>query len=103
MTEPEHVADDGSLRKDHYGSGRQPWDDIVDAGWGPAFAAGNILKYIRRAANKGGPDDVAKGCWYYNEMIKRAAGEVNGPWTIAFTELEDILTPIERVILRDSR
>ena len=98
--EPGHVADDGSVRKDHYGPGRQPWDDIVDAGWGPAFAAGNALKYVRRAAAKNGEDDLAKGRWYYNEMIKRIAGEVNGPWTMAFDVLEELLARDERKLLR---
>lgn len=44
----EHVAPDGTTRKSHYGSGRQPWDDIKEAGWGPEFCAGNVLKYLRR-------------------------------------------------------
>lgn len=48
MTERTHAGADGTVRQDHYGAGRQPWDDIVDAGWGPAFAAGNVLKYLRR-------------------------------------------------------
>lgn len=39
---------DSSERKDHYGTGRQPWDDIVEAGWSPEFAAANVLKYLRR-------------------------------------------------------
>src|SRR4051812_22769312 len=63
--EPEHVAKDGSIRKQHYGPDRQPIDDIEDAGWGPAFCAGNALKYVRRAANKNGADDLKKGRWYY--------------------------------------
>lgn len=35
-------------RKPWYGEGRQPIDDIMEAGWGPEFCAGNVLKYLRR-------------------------------------------------------
>lgn len=37
-----------SDRKPWYGEGRQPIDDIMEAGWGPEFCAGNVLKYLRR-------------------------------------------------------
>lgn len=57
-------------RAKHYGSGRQPWDDIVELGWAPAFAAGNVLKYVRRAAAKNGEDDLRKARWYYHELKK---------------------------------
>ena len=60
-------------RAAHYGAGRQPWDDILDAGWGPAFAAGNALKYVRRAAAKNGEDDINKARWYYHELLELAA------------------------------
>jgi hypothetical protein len=71
VAEPEHVAADGSTRKSHYGTGRQPWDDIVDLGWGPAFAAGNVLKYLRRTKD---PDaDLKKARWYFEWLWKRAA------------------------------
>ncbi len=62
-------------RAAHYGAGRQPWDDILDVGWGPAFAAGNALKYIRRHAAKNGEDDLKKGRWYFHELRKLAAAE----------------------------
>lgn len=67
-TEPEFTAPDGTVRKEHYGSGRQPWDDIVDVGWGPEFAAGNALKYVRRYKAKNGADDLEKGRWYYARL-----------------------------------
>lgn len=68
--EPEHVANDGTVRKDHYGMGRQPWDDIVDFGWGAPFAAGNALKYVRRFKQKNGADDLEKGRWYYARLYE---------------------------------
>lgn len=73
-TEPEHVAADGTVRKDHYGAGRQPWDDIVDEAWAPEFAAGNALKYVRRHKAKNGEDDLAKGRWYYERLVAMAKG-----------------------------
>lgn len=98
--EPEIRGEDGTVRKAHYGAGRQPWDDIVDFGWGPAFAAGNALKYVRRHVAKNGADDLDKGRWYYGELYKRAAGEINGPWTEALGILEDALENAELVLLR---
>lgn len=69
VAEPEHVAADGSTRKSHYGAGRQPWDDIVDLGWGPAFAAGNVLKYLRRTKD---PDaDLKKARWYFEWLLAK--------------------------------
>ena len=93
-------GEDGTIRKAHYGAGRQPWDDIIDFGWGPAFAAGNALKYVRRHAAKNGADDLATGRWYYGELYKRAAGEINGPWTEALGILEDALENAELRLLR---
>lgn len=77
-TEREHVAVDGTVRKSHYGAGRQPWDDIKDLGWAPHFAAGNVLKYVRRAAAKNGEDDLKKARWYWAELRKIAIADA-GP------------------------
>lgn len=66
--EAEHARTDGTTRKDHYGAGRQPWDDIVDARWGAPFAAGNVLKYMRR--NKDVTESRIKGGWYWRELYK---------------------------------
>jgi hypothetical protein len=57
---------DGTLRQAHYGSGRQPWDDIVVAGWGPAFAASSILKYLRRT--KDPEHSITSARWYYAQL-----------------------------------
>lgn len=58
--------DRGDGRKLHYGTGRQPLDDIIDAGWGGAFCAGNVLKYLRR--DKQVEDSRIKARWYYNKL-----------------------------------
>lgn len=92
--EPELTASDGTVRKQHYGSGRQPWDDIVAAGWGPHFAAGNVLKYIRRASAKNGADDVKKARWYYEQLMRRAS--ITSPdWREAKRMLDHTLTRAE--------
>lgn len=58
-------------RKSWYGGGRQPWDDILDAGWGPAFAAGNVLKYLRRT--KEPEHSLQSARWYWQRLIDLAA------------------------------
>lgn len=68
--EPEILDASGIARKAHYGTGRQPWDIIVDLGWGPVFAAGNALKYVRRYMLKNGADDIEKGRWYYARLTE---------------------------------
>lgn len=70
--EPEFIAHDGTVRKEHYGRGEQPWDVIVRLGWAPHFAASNVLKYVRRHTGKNGADDLAKARWYYVELCKMA-------------------------------
>lgn len=91
--EPERA--DG--RKAHYGSGRQPLDDIVDAGWGPAFCAGNVLKYMRR--DKQVEDSRRKAKWYwdrlYGEKPTDAGFEV-------FDQLVKLLTEDELRFLTDN-
>lgn len=65
--EPEFTAADGTVRKSHYGSGEQPWDEMVKLGIAFEFALGCILKYLGRdAAIKGSDrvDDNKKAAWY---------------------------------------
>ena len=96
--EPEITDAAGIQRKAHYGSGRQPWDDIVEAGWAPAFAAGNVLKYVRRAAAKNGEDDIAKAKWYLMRLIARGKdGEQESVNAVA--RLAMLLTPDEWMAL----
>ena len=64
---------------------RQPvGDDVLSPGWTSyehrlrylshevtgLLAAGNVLKYVRRAGLKNGADDLAKARWYYAELVK---------------------------------
>lgn len=80
----EHVATDGTVRKSYYqtdAKGRQPWDVILDASWAPEFAAGNVLKYLRRAKGSDA-DDVVKALWYFTELeklVKVDRGELKAP------------------------
>ena len=69
-TTAEHVADDGTVRKSHYGppGTRQPWDDIVDAGWAPHFAAANVLKYLRR--DKAPEHSLESARWYWIALCR---------------------------------
>lgn len=67
---PDRAADDGSVRKSYYGDGEQPWDAMKRIGWAADFAAGNVLKYLRRT--KGEPDDLTKARWYWSELKKLA-------------------------------
>lgn len=99
----EFKAEDGTTRKDYYGAGRQPWDDIIDAGWGAAFAAGNVLKYVRRT--KGNPDDLEKARWYYARIIERYSMKDpnNLRWAeygCALMDLNNLLSAEEREKLR---
>lgn len=104
---------DGAPRKDHYGAGRQPWDDIVDQGWGPEFAAGNVLKYLRRPnkvpAGLLGPEDtegilestrahsIESARWYYDRLYKMACNVERA--RACLVALRGMLTVEERVTL----
>ncbi len=68
VDEPEIIGTDGTVRKAHYGVGEQPWDTIKRLGWAAQFAAGNVLKYVRRHAAKNGADDLAKARWYMTQL-----------------------------------
>jgi hypothetical protein len=67
-----HPDDRGIPRMDHYGEGRQPFDDILDAGWAPKFAAGNVLKYLRRT--KAPEHSLESARWYWARLNEMAAG-----------------------------
>ncbi len=62
----EALREDGTQRKSHYGSGAQPWDDMKRLGWAHHFAAGSILKYLRRDKNKGHSLESAR--WYWARL-----------------------------------
>ena len=106
-TEPEIVDDAGVARKMHYGNRKQPWDSIVEQGWGAQFAAGNVLKYVRRAAAKNGEDDIAKANWYFarlHEMAELSARVPSGDAAIAarrtLIALKHELTGTEAALLK---
>ncbi len=94
-TEPEFVAEDGTVRKAHYGTGRQPWDEIVTAGWGAVFAAANVLKYVRRHTRKNGSDDLQKARWYYARLNNMAGVDA----ALALAKLHHLLTSEELALL----
>lgn len=67
MAEPEFKHSDGTVRKKHYGAGKQPWDDYVEMGIAYEFALACTLRYVRRDADIKGSDreeDLGKGRWY---------------------------------------
>jgi hypothetical protein len=92
--------DRGDGRKAHYGSGRQPLDDIVEAGWGPAFCAGNVLKYLRR--DKDVEDSRKKAKWYFDFLIMRG-NDTTDPyspeWMLAGRQLTRRLLRVEMDVL----
>lgn len=69
-----HRVENSTDRKKHYGEGRQPWDDIVDAGWAAEFAASNVLKYLRR--DKEHEHSLESAKWYYDRLLDMARGRL---------------------------
>ena len=80
---------DGSVRKSHYGSSRQPWDDIKDQGWAPHFAAGNVLKYIRRT--KSPEHSLESARWYWARLDEMIATRTDMPLQRAAMDAKDRL------------
>lgn len=98
---PERSQGDG--RKAHYGDAVQPWDTILASGWGPAFAASNVVKYLRRTKNPEHSLESAR--WYYARLVEGIAGEFlscssRDEWLNALDRMELILTKEERVRVR---
>lgn len=78
QTDRDTPGAEGAARKAHYGDGKQPWDTIVEMGWGAEFAAANVIKYLRRT--KDVDHSIQSARWYYSrlkEMISRDAGSRN--------------------------
>lgn len=96
-TYPDRAApgEDGTVRKAHYGDGRQPWDDIRDAGWAPAFAAGCVLRYLRRAKDR--EHSIESARWYWERLNALCATEHGDP--VAVLKLHAMLTPEERDLI----
>lgn len=97
---------DNTIRKAHYGDGEQPWDVIVRLGWGPAFAAGNVLKYLRRSKHP--EHSLESAAWYYARLVEGCSNEAGpkgpspAPWSNALHVLESELTQEERSRVRAS-
>ena len=97
---PEPERADG--RKRHYCEGRQALDDIVDAGWGPAFCAASVLAYLRLETPDGAErlDNAETARMYFKfitDKVNTAEREEGGPWTRAAVKLTHMLTPEELV------
>jgi len=94
------AGQDGTVRKAHYGDGRQPWDDMVDLNIAAEFAAGSILKYLRRDKDREHSLESAK--WYYNQLYQHAAaeGEAGGTWSSNLGKLERVLSRDELKAVR---
>ena len=85
FNEPEHIAElkeyiDGTYGE-HYASDKyQATDVIIDAGHGPGFCIGNIIKYAKRYGNKDGYNkkDLLKILHYAVIMLDIHRQENNG-------------------------
>lgn len=62
-------------RKPWYGAGKQPWDTIKALGWAPAFAAANVVKYLRRTKD---PEHSLESAQWYHERIREMANSPAG-------------------------
>jgi hypothetical protein len=89
---PPFGPDGRLLRQRYYGDGRkQPLDHIHEAGWGPAFAASNVLKYLDR--QKGQSDlDRDKARWYLADL-REGAGASTEEADAVLHKLAAILGP----------
>lgn len=106
MADAKHTPEraDGSTRESYYGAGRQPWDDIVAGGFGAEFAAGSILKYLRRTKGER-EKDIEKARWYFARLAELMVSPVEltacraatvGSWlrdTITLDELKLLVAP----------
>lgn len=87
--------DRGDGRKAHYGSGRQPYDDIKRLGWAPEFLAGSILKYLRRTKDSEHSLESARIYWrWLNDLVIDASDEDNHIRYV-IKQLTGTLTPDE--------
>jgi hypothetical protein len=89
-------ATDAEPRKAHYGSGVQPWDTILEEGWGPVFAAGCVLRYLRR--DKALEHSLESARWYATRIAEGAFAHKYGdptPWVVAWSKLSSRLTADE--------
>lgn len=97
------ITDDGTVRQTYYGDGEQPWDTIKRQGWAPAFAAGNILKYLRRTKDPEHSVDSAR--WYYDRLCEMdvGQGEDAAAARLALRTLAELLTHDELKRINDRK
>lgn len=108
IKDDEFVGTDGTIRKAHYGTGVQPFDIIVSMGWGPIFAASNVVKYMRRT--KEPEHSLESARWYWARLTETAngvgamaqagRGMSDASWYLR--TLRSILTADELARLRDA-
>ena len=100
---------DGTVRQHYYGPSRTLWVDLLDLRWAPAFAAGNVLKYLRRHKD---PTDPDKARWYYAALRGLASPYLDcavaspAPFpthardaAAILSTLDSLLTPAEKDLL----
>lgn len=64
-------ADDRQVGGTHYSAGAiQHWDFVIAQGWGYAYLAGQITKYVTRAPNKNGLEDLKKARHFLDKLIE---------------------------------
>jgi len=68
-----------SDRVAHYAGKCEPIDLIVARGFGEGFAAGNVIKYVSRYAEKNGVDDLLKAKDYLELLIEMASRKAAAP------------------------
>ncbi len=93
---------DGSVRKAHYGDGEQPWDAICRIGYGPQFAASNVIRYLRRTKDRQRSLESAR--WYWNQLKTRSGKDMNrnhNSWSKAKNKLSMELSTFELELLQN--
>lgn len=93
---------DDADRQTYYGDGRQPWDEIVAGGFGAAFAAGSILKYLRRTKGER-EKDVEKARWYWTRLADMSVSKQTDDILDAMAWLGKTLTPAETSLLTKNK
>jgi hypothetical protein len=93
---------DNTVRKQHYGEGEQPWDVMLRYGWAPHFAAGCVLRYLRRSKD---PEHSLESARWYWERLGTMASDVDCQWrwraAAALNELRKMLTEDELTKVED--
>lgn len=90
----EELGHDGTVRKKHYGPGRQLWDDIKDEGWDVHFSAGCILRYLRR--DKDIEHSLESAQWYLRRLQEMTALDYQDSRYVFNRLVYGILTAEER-------